>query len=301
VLTVTNVTKQYGRLRALDDISVELNDGEVLAVIGTNGAGKSTLLKCAVGLVRFKGSIKVGGIDVARNAKAVRQLIGYLPQNPAFHDELRVRETAVFYADLKGSSHEQARDLIEAVGLTEHSEKRVSELSGGMRQRLGLAVAQLGDPRLIILDEPASGLDVSARLELREIIVRQRELGRAVLLSTHWLEDVPYIADHVLALESGQVSFFGEAREMGSNLATESRLYLRLGGCTSMAMAIIDRFAAHTPATKRGDWVILRCSAADKARLVEALIHGGIRILDFRIEEVPLESTRHLTLVERSA
>ena len=301
MLKVSNVAKQYGQLRALDGVSVELAEGEVLAVIGTNGAGKSTLLKCAVGLVRFKGSITVGGVEVGRNAKAARQLIGYLPQNPAFHDDLRVRETAVFYADLKGSSHEQARDLVEAVGLSEHAEKRVSELSGGMRQRLGLAVAQLGDPRLVILDEPASGLDVSARLELREIIVRQRELGRAVVLSTHWLEDVPYIADRVLALEAGRVSFHGDAREMGSSLATESRLYLRLGGCNSAAMPIIEQFAAHGPATTRGDWVILRCAAADKARLVEALIHAGVRILDFRVEEVPLESTADLAPAERNA
>lgn len=300
MLSVQNVTKHYRNTRALDGVSVDVPTGEVLAVIGANGAGKSTLLKCVVGLIRFGGEITVGGRSVAKNAKEARRFIGYLPQNPAFHEDLRVRETAVFYADLKGATHEQAKELVAAVGLEEHAEKRVAELSGGMRQRLGLAVAQLGDPRLVILDEPASGLDVSARLELREIIVRQRELGRAVVLSTHWLEDVPYIADHALALEAGRVSFYGQAKDLAANLVTGSRMYLRLNGATSVAMPIIDRFAAHGPAERRGEWVILRCPADEKVRLVEALIHAGVHILDFRIEEAPLESTT-LAPVERGA
>lgn len=290
MLSIRNVTKQYRDTRALDGVSLELPAGEVLAVIGANGAGKSTLLKCVVGLIRFGGEISVGGIDVSKDAKRARQLIGYLPQNPAFHEDLRVRETAVFYADLKGATHDQARALVAAVGLEEHAEKRVAELSGGMRQRLGLAIAQLGEPRLVILDEPAAGLDVSARLELREIIVRQRSLGRAVVLSTHWLEDVPYIADHALALDAGRISFLGHAKELTSNMVTGSRMYLRLNGSSAVAMPIIDRFAAHGPAERRGEWVILRCPADEKVRLVEALIHAGVHILDFRIEEAPLES-----------
>lgn len=288
MLSAKSVTKQYGKLKALDGVSFELGEGHVLAIIGANGAGKTTLIRCIVGLAHYGGTIEIGGIDAGKHGKAARRLIGYLPQNPAFHDDLRVRETAVFYADLRGASHDQARDVIESVGLTEHAEKRVSELSGGMRQRLGLAVAQLGDPRLLILDEPASGLDVSARLELREIIVRQRELGRTVILSTHWLEDVPYIADQALALDSGRISFFGPVSRLGENLVTNNRLYLRLNGSSSKAMPIIGKFAADAP-EQRGEWVVLRCPASEKVALVEALIHAGVHILDFRLEEAPLE------------
>ena len=139
--------------------------------------------------------ITVEGIDVSRDAKGARQRIGYLPQNPAFHADLTVAETALFYAQLRGASDARARTLVENVGLREHAEKQIRALSGGMRQRLALAIALLGDPPLLVLDEPGSGLDTSARLELRQLVQEQRAQGKAVALSTHWIEDVPYIAD----------------------------------------------------------------------------------------------------------
>ncbi len=286
MLRLTDVGKRYGKAVALDSVTFDLEAGEVMALIGSNGAGKSTLIKSVAGLVRHTGSVNVNGIDVARQPKAARRLMGYLPQHPALHADLTVRETAVLYADMKGVPHERARTGVEAVGLAEHAEKSVAALSGGMRQRLALAMALLADPPLLVLDEPGTGLDISARLELRHLVQEQRARGTAVLLSTHWLEDVPYIADRVLVLNHGQVQSLGPASSLGGLGAPQSRLYLRLNGHSPEAIPLITRLFPGDPVDRSGDWLVVTTAAARKARVVEAVVEAGMSILDLRVEEV---------------
>jgi ABC-type multidrug transport system ATPase subunit len=283
MLSLRGVTKRYGKVVALDGATLDLAPGEVLATVGPNGAGKSTLIKAIVGLIRYEGEVSVDGIDVRREGRKARGRIGYLPQNAAFHQDLNVRETAVFYAQLRGLGVDAARAAVESVGLAEHAEKPVGALSGGMRQRLGLAVAQLGDPPLLILDEPATGLDVTARLELRQFIREQRSRGKAVLLSTHWLEDVPAIADRALALEGGHTVFLGTAARFADRTSARSRLYLRLNGHTGDAITLIE--AADGEVARTGEWLVVTCAAGEKARVLEALVAAGIAILDFRVED----------------
>jgi len=284
MLSAQGVTKRYGNTTVLDGATFDLQGGQVLAVVGANGAGKSTLIKSIVGLMRFQGRILVDGVDVARDGKRARGRIGYLAQNPAFHVDLSVRETAMFYARLRGASEERAREAVEAVGLGGHAEKMVGALSGGMRQRLGLAVAQMGDPALFILDEPATGLDVAARLELRDFIRAQRARGKSVVLSTHWLEDVPATADHVLVLDQGRTTFLGPSSEFVRANAARSRLFFRLNGHTAQAIPLIAA-AAGEEVARNGDWLAVTCPTGEKVKVFEALVEGGITILDFRVEE----------------
>lgn len=285
MLSVSEVGKRYGQVAALADVSFDLAAGEVLALVGANGAGKSTLIKCVLGLVRHTGTVTVDGISVERHPKDARRLTGYLPQNPALHGDLTVRETAIFYADLQGIAHTRAREGVDAVGLREHAEKAVGALSGGMRQRLALAIALLADPPLLVLDEPAAGLDISARLELRRLVQEQRGRGTAVLLSTHWLEDVPHIADRVLVLARGRVASLGSAAELDALALPTSRLYLRLNGHSPEAVPLIERLFPQDPVTHAGDWLVITCAASRKARVVEAVVEAGISILDLRVEE----------------
>ncbi|MGD9934851.1 MAG: ABC transporter ATP-binding protein [Dehalococcoidia bacterium] len=290
MLSATGLTKRYGDVAALDDVEFDLAAGEVLAVIGANGAGKTTLIKCLMGLVKFEGTVTVDGIDVARNGPAARRKVGYLPQSPAFHTDLTVAETALFYADLKRVPAGRARSLVDSVGLGEHAAKKVGALSGGMRQRLSLAVALLAEPMLLVFDEPVAGLDMPARLELRRLVLEQRDSGRAVVLSTHWLEDVPYIADRVLALDRGKCAFLGPASESVAATSPVSRLYLRLNGHTPDAIGIIQQAAPAGAIARSGDWVVVRCKGPDKAMVVERLLASGIGVLDFRVEEAPDET-----------
>lgn len=285
MLTVTGVTKRYGKLNAIENVDFSLAAGKVLAVIGPNGAGKTTLIKCLLGLVRFDGTVLVDGIDVGRDGHRARAKIGYLPQDPAFHADLTVAETALFYADLKSVSASRAHDGVTAIGLADHAHKKVGELSGGMRQRLGLAVAMLADPPLLILDEPATGLDMSARLELRRLVAEQRTSNHAVLLSTHWLEDVPYIADDVLALDRGKSVFFGSTKDSVAVTASASQLYIRVDGENTHAVELVKHVAPESVVTVMGDWIIVSCLASEKAKIVEHLVVAAIKVLDIRVEE----------------
>lgn len=284
MLNVRGVTKRYGDTVVLDHATFDLDRGTVLAAVGSNGAGKSTLLKSIVGLVRAEGEILVNGIDVQRHGNRARAHIGYLPQAPAFHHDLTVRETGAFYARLRHVPDEEARALIASVGLSEHEEKQVGALSGGMRQRLALALVQLGSPSLLILDEPATGLDVDARLELRQFIRDQRALGRTVMLSTHWLEDIPAFADEVLVLDQGRTMFMGTATNYTARNALQSRLFLRLNGHTADAVTIL-RSASAGEVGHTGEWLTVTCPASEKARALEVLVAAGITILDFRVED----------------
>lgn len=291
VLTVSGVGKRYGAATVLEGVTFELAPGEVLAVIGPNGAGKTTLIKCLVGLVKFQGNVSVDSINVAKSGRDARRKIGYLPQNPALHGDLTVSETALFYADLKRVDPARAREGVERAGLLEHADKRVAALSGGMRQRLALALALLADPPVLILDEPVAGLDIAARLELRQLVLAQREAGKAVLLSTHWLEDVPYIADRALVLDRGKVTYLGPASEFDKSAAPQSRLYLRLNGHTPAAAPLIEQVAPGGVIGQAGDWLVVACRAAERARVVEHLVVSGVKVLDFRVEDQPVDSS----------
>jgi ABC-type multidrug transport system ATPase subunit len=283
MLNVRSVTKRYGRAIALDAATFDLAAGEVTALVGANGAGKSTLIKAITGLVRFEGQILVDGIDVRRDGRAARRRIGYLAQHAAFHADLNVRETARFYAELRGESIAHARAILERRGLAEHEEKLVGALSGGMRQRLALAVAEFGDPGLLVLDEPSTGLDVSARLELRQFIRDQRELGKTILLSTHWLEDVPSIADRAIALEQGKIVFDGAAGAFAAAHESKGRLFLRLNGHTADAIPLLQGTCGTVG--RSGEWLSVTCAADERARVLESLVAAGISIKDFRLEE----------------
>jgi ABC-2 type transport system ATP-binding protein/nitrous oxidase accessory protein len=286
MLTATSVGKRYGRLTAIDGVSVEAGAGEVVALVGPNGAGKSTLLKCIVGLIRYEGQILVGGIDVARHGKRARRLIGYLPQQPALHHELRVRETALFYAELRGVGVESAQRAVAEAGLADHAEKPVGALSGGMRQRLALALALLGDPPLLLLDEPAASLDVAAQLELRTLVQEQRAKGKTILLSTHHPEDLPQVADRALLLEDGRVRFYGPAAECAFRELSNSRVYLRLNGRGPDATPLLRSIPAVERLDQSGEWLVATCPAAEKARVLEAVIGAGIPVLDFHVEDL---------------
>ena len=284
MLSVRSASKQYGNVRALDGVSFDLEDGRVLAVVGANGAGKSTLIKSIVGLMRFDGEIELDGMDVRRHGKAARRHIGYLAQHPSFHLDMTVHETVRFFAQLRGAAADDAHGAVVAVGLEPHATKLVGALSGGMRQRLGLAVAQLGSPSLFVLDEPGTGLDVSARLELRDFIRGQRAAGKSVLLSTHWLEDVPSTADEVLVLDQGRVTFHGPSVEFAAASTARSRLFLKLNGHTPDAIPVVAT-AARGEVTQTGEWISVTCLTSDKVRVLEALVAAGIGLLDFRVEE----------------
>lgn len=205
MIRANKITKRFGRVEAVSSVSFDLADGGSIALWGSNGAGKTTLIRCLLGVIRFRGSATIGDVSVRRRGRHARALVGYVPQELAFHDDARLGAAMMFFATLRGVTRGRAADSLEAVGLSGHERKRVRDLSGGMKQRLALAVALLSDPPLIILDEPTSNLDAAGRGEVVATLQRLRASGKTLLFASHRPDEVISLADRVLVMERGKV------------------------------------------------------------------------------------------------
>ncbi len=204
-IEIISVHKSFGRTRVLDGVDFTVAPGQSVALWGSNGAGKTTLIRCILGLIDYQGTIRLGGLDVMAHGKKVRRLIGYVPQELAFHDDFRVIEVASFVARLKRAPIESCKRILDDLGMLEHSRKRIRELSGGMKQRLALSVALLNDPPVMVLDEPTSNLDSAGRRSLLSLLLGLKQSGKTLLFISHRPEEVRGLADRVLTLEHGKV------------------------------------------------------------------------------------------------
>ncbi|MFI8088229.1 ABC transporter ATP-binding protein [Streptomyces sp. NPDC086080] len=224
-VSASGLSLHYGRTRALDDVSLRLSPG-VTGLLGPNGAGKTTLLRVlATAVPADRGAFTVLGHDpgTSRGRQEVRRHLGYLPQTPGFHPDFTAFEFVDYVAILKEltdrtARHREVRRTLDEVGLGDVRGKRVKKLSGGMRQRVALAAALVGDPAFVVLDEPTVGLDPEQRLRFRELIARAGE-GRTVLLSTHQTEDVAMLCHRVVVLADGTVRFDGTPTELTARAA----------------------------------------------------------------------------------
>jgi Cu-processing system ATP-binding protein len=228
-----NVSKRYGTIEAVQDVSFELPAGETVALVGHNGAGKTTLLKLMLGLAHpTAGTITVLGEDPAQGQFAARRRLGYLPENVAFNAALTGREILSFYARLKGEPVAKALPLLDRVGLGAASARRVGTYSKGMRQRLGLAQALIGEPRVLLLDEPTTGLDPALRLSFYEIVQELRDRGATIVLSSHALTELEERADRVIIMNRGIMVANGSINDLRriAHLPTKIRLTVANGG-----------------------------------------------------------------------
>ncbi|WP_421566441.1 ABC transporter ATP-binding protein [Ochrobactrum sp. EDr1-4] len=200
------VTKTYGNFDAIRNASFQLNAGETIALVGHNGAGKTTMIKLMLGLIRpTKGNIRVLGDDPAAGAFAARLKLGYLPEHVNFNMALTGAETLKFYARLKNVSGSQISGLLDRVGLADASKRRVGTYSKGMRQRLGLAQALLGQPSVLLLDEPTTGLDPALRQSFYDILEHLRQKGTTILMSSHALTELESKVGRVIIANKGNI------------------------------------------------------------------------------------------------
>lgn len=205
MIEITDVSKRYGSRVALSGVSLTLKPGEVTLLLGANGAGKSTLLRCVLGITDFDGDIRVDGLDPRVDGRAVRALIGYMPQSGGLHHDLTVLETMNLYGDIRQVSRDRGVVLLEEAGLTAHTATKVGDLSGGMRQRLGFALALLTNPRILVLDEPSASLDAASRAWLANRLAAVAAEGRIVLLSTHAGQELLAAGHRRAVLEDGRI------------------------------------------------------------------------------------------------
>jgi ABC-2 type transport system ATP-binding protein len=206
-IRVQNLTKIYGEQRAVDNVSFSIQQGEIVGFLGPNGAGKSTTMKMITGYLQADaGAISVSDIDVNKDPLAAKKKIGYLPESNPLYYEMYVREYLGFIADIHKITDKKnaIEKVIEQVGLTPESRKRLGQLSKGYKQRVGLAAALLHEPEVLILDEPTSGLDPNQIIEIRNVIKEQGK-NKLVLFSSHILQEVEAICDRVIIINKGKI------------------------------------------------------------------------------------------------
>ncbi len=206
-IEVKNLLKQYGEQKAVNDISFNVNKGEIVGFLGPNGAGKSTTMKMITGYLHPDGGeINVAGIDVRKQSLEAKKKIGYLPESNALYYDMYIREYLAFIGEIHGISNKPLAisKVIEQVGLTPESKKKIGQLSKGYKQRVGLAAALLHSPEVLILDEPTSGLDPNQIVEIRQVIKDQGK-NKLVLFSSHILQEVEAICDRVIIINKGKL------------------------------------------------------------------------------------------------
>jgi len=246
VIEVENLTKRYGDLLAVNGISFNVRKGEVFAFLGPNGAGKTTTVEI-IDTIRTptSGKVKLLGMDVTKQKRAIVPRIGVLPQDFSSFDRITVRETMLFYSRLFFSRARSPRrnadieGLIELVNLTDKAAEQYKNLSGGLRQRLGIAIALVNNPDVVFLDEPTTGLDPRARREVWEVLLGLKKQGKTIFLTTHYMEEAEILADTVAIISKGMIIATGSPTELIEN--NTNYLVLTLQSVDANAVEIIRK------------------------------------------------------------
>jgi len=282
-IEVAGVVKCYGDKTVLSHVDLSVQPGERMVLIGHNGAGKTTLMKLMLGLTHpSAGRVRVLGGDPASAPAAQRRAIGYLPGSVAFHGAMKGREVLAFYARLKGVDMSECQSILARVGLEQAADRRVSTYSKGMRQRLGLAQAMLGTPRLLFLDEPTSGLDPSLRKQFYDLIDTLSLSGTTSLTSSHSLNEVEVRADRIAIMKNGIIVACGTLSELSEQAGLP--LVVRLRVATGQSAGVAERLAPLGDIKRINDHGIdLSCLRTSKMALFRHIAGFGDVIEDMDV------------------
>lgn len=297
MLTISHLCKSYGSLTAVNNLSLQLQPGDVFGFIGSNGAGKTTTIKMLATLLEpSAGTASLNGIDLRTNPMGIRRLIGYMPDFFGLYDDVKVWEYLDFFAALYRIPTKQRPSIIDNVlELTDLATKKdafVQWLSRGMQQRLCLARCLLHDPALLLLDEPASGLDPRARAELKELIVELGRMGKIVIVSSHILPELAGFCNTVGIIEKGNLLAFGPVGEITRGLQQHRTIRLRTLVSEAPYQGLIEGHSQVQGLKTDEDGSLLIDFVGDldqQAALLESLVKGGARVVEFHEEAVNLE------------
>ena len=284
VISLNAVTKRYGSETVLSDVGFSIQAGECVVLVGHNGAGKTTLMKLMLGLTRpTSGRVTVlGGDPASGTAITQHKTLGYLPESVAFYDAMSGREVLTFYARLKGVSNRHCSNLLETVGLAPAAKRRVGTYSKGMRQRLGLAQAMLGNPELLFLDEPTTGLDPGLRHQFYELIDAMHKQGATSVISSHALNEVEARANRFFIMKAGVMIASGTLDELYLQAALPVRLEVSV--IPGEASSVAERLGSAINIGKVGSKTLqLSCFNGDKMPLIRRISELGEVVTDLQI------------------
>lgn len=282
MIDIRELTKRYGNNEVVSGFSLTVPEGESVALWGPNGAGKTTVVRSILGLVSYEGEIRVAGRDARTQGKAVRSLIGYVPQELSFYDDMPVVDLLDYSASLRRLDTARVDEVLELLDLDDHRKKRVRELSGGLKQRLGLASALLPDPTILLLDEPTSNLDAHARDAALQLLESLRGSGRTLLVTSHHMEEVGMLVDRVIAMEDGRITVECAPTDLAERLGIRAWLHIVLRNRTaSEGVEILQ--AAGFDARRNTKGVLVEVSAQGKGTAILTLQEAGAEIEDLEI------------------
>lgn len=302
MISVQDVSKDYGPRRALHQISFEVKKGEVLGLLGPNGAGKTTMMRILTGFFPpSEGKITLAGVDLAKEPKKLKRRIGYLPERVSLYPDLRVEEFLKFVAQIKQVPRQKLRgeigEKLARCGIESVRGRLIGHLSKGFVQRVGLAQALIGNPDVLVLDEPTSSLDPKQIIEIRELI---RELGRerTLILSTHILPEVSLVCERVLILNHGRIVAQGRPAELEQNLRDRQEIVVRVArGRANLSLETVLRSVPGIESVEKmgdGDSVetyLLQASPDEELRpeIAKRIVEGGFSLLEFAAKRLSLE------------
>jgi ABC-2 type transport system ATP-binding protein len=287
-IEVEQLTKRYGEVLAVNEISFTVNYGEVFALLGPNGAGKTTTVEI-IDTIRTPSSGKVSllGMDVTRKKLDIVRRIGVLPQAFSSFDRLTVKETLQYYSRLFGAGRTDIDLLMELVNLTDRSKEQYRNLSGGLKQRLGIALALVNDPEVVFLDEPTTGLDPRARHEVWQVLQGLKSQGKTVFLTTHYMEEAELLADTVAIISRGGIIAMGAPGQLIRNNANYEILSLQSADGN---VAEIVRGLGFEPVPDQHHTIVVRVEhAPDVLLILSALKDAGARYLGLDVRKPNLE------------
>lgn len=298
MLEIRELTRVYGKFTALDHLSIDIGDGELHGFVGPNGAGKSTTMRILATLLPpTSGTAVMDGVDVRKAPRRMRELVGYMPDFFGVYDRLKSWEYLDFYARCYGFSYQERMrmiaQLLELVRLTDKRDSYVDVLSRGMKQRLCLARSLIHDPRLLILDEPASGMDPRARAEMKDILRSLKDMGKTVLISSHILPELSEMCDSLTIIDHGHLVFSGTVDALSRKMNGNAPIDIRLLQDQVDAAAAILKETPDVSGIELAEPLLLRVTfdgdEAAAAALLRRLLSGNIAVADFHRAPMNLE------------
>ncbi|MCA9026506.1 MAG: ABC transporter ATP-binding protein [Planctomycetaceae bacterium] len=297
MVTVKDLHVRYGNVHAVRGVSFEIPKGEVFGFIGPNGAGKSSTIRVLATLQReFAGTVSVNGIDVARHPDVIREKIGYMPDFFGVYEDLTAAEYLHFFAAAYRLSRDErlrtVNDVLELTDLTHKADAPVDSLSRGMKQRLALARVLLHDPDVLLLDEPASGLDPRARIEVRELLKAMQEMGKTILISSHILHELAQLCTRIGIIEQGELVAEGSLDDIFQQLSLKRTVHVQLSGPLNGIVEQISSIPGVESVDQQADRLAIRLSEHETAieDLHTEIVRLGGRIRMFQPEAMDMET-----------
>lgn len=291
MIEIRHLTKRFGDFTALRDLSFDILEGETFALLGPNGSGKTTMLKCLVGLaLPSDGEIRVRGLDIRRHAREARRLMSFLPQRVSFDESLTAREVLQFYGRLRKITPARVDELLgeRRFHFNGFADKPVGQFSGGMIQRLGLAVACLPDAPILLLDEPTVSLDPEGAIRFREFLASLKREGKTIVFSSHTLADVERLADRVAILVGGRLVALESVEALRERVWRSSRMRVLLRN-PNPRWAEAARRAGAEEVSLEGDALVIASRPECRFAILRAMEEAGGEIVRFTTQEVSLE------------